>query len=120
MGEFWRWFDEFQPFSAMFLLLAVFAAASLVAAPFFALRDALDKAVTKRRVSKSSPPQPPQSRARASQSGGERDDGPVYWATGNYDPQRYYSETRGWSPEFRDYVRDAYGDLDTYEANHPD
>lgn len=43
-----------------------------------------------------------------------------YWATRTYDPARYYAETRGWSPEFRDYVRDAYGDLDTYESNHPD
>lgn len=50
----------------------------------------------------------------------DSDDGPHYWATGNYDPERYYRETRGWSEEYRDYVRDAYGDLDTYEANKPD
>jgi hypothetical protein len=44
----------------------------------------------------------------------------TYWATGNYDPERYYRETSGWSREYRDYVRDAYGDLDTYESNRPD
>lgn len=47
-------------------------------------------------------------------------DGPHYWATGTYDPERYYRETRGWSPAYRDYVKDAYGDLDTYNANKPD
>lgn len=46
--------------------------------------------------------------------------GPHYWATGNYDPERYYAATHGWSKEQRDYVRDAYGDLDTYESNRPD
>lgn len=56
----------------------------------------------------------------ASPPGSSRSDGPVYWATGTYDPERYYRETRGWSPEFKNYVRDAYGDLDTYESNHPD
>lgn len=49
-----------------------------------------------------------------------RDAGPDYWATGTYDPDRYYRETRGWSKEYRDYVKDAYGDLDTYESNKPD
>jgi hypothetical protein len=48
------------------------------------------------------------------------EDGPHYWATGTYDPERYYRETSGWSNEYREYVRDAYGDLDTYNANHPD
>jgi len=50
----------------------------------------------------------------------DHDGGPVYWATGNYDPQRYYAATRGWSKEFREYVKDAYGSLDRYESNHPD
>jgi hypothetical protein len=58
-----------------------------------------------------------QSKARLSPEGSDER---AYWATGNYDPERYYRETRGWSPEYRDYVRDAYGDLDTYESNHPD
>lgn len=57
---------------------------------------------------------------RTSTSGDVGDDGPVYWATGNYDPERYYRETQGWSRDFTNYVRDAYGDLDTYESNHPD
>lgn len=48
---------------------------------------------------------------------GERRD---YWATGNYDPERYYRETRHMSSGYREYVRDAYGDLDTYESNMPD
>lgn len=48
------------------------------------------------------------------------DDGPHYWATGNYDPEGYYRETSGWSKEYREHVRDAYGDLDTYNANKPD
>lgn len=55
-----------------------------------------------------------------SDSGSGSSDHGRFWATGTYDPERYYSETRGWSPEFRNYVRDAYGDLDTYEANKPD
>ncbi|QAY69750.1 hypothetical protein [Xylanimonas protaetiae] len=48
------------------------------------------------------------------------DEGPVYWATGNYDPERYHRGTRGMSRQYRDYVKDAYGDLDTYESNRPD
>lgn len=50
----------------------------------------------------------------------EWEDSPNYWATGNYDPERYYRETGGMSREYRDYVENAYGDLDTYEANRPD
>lgn len=49
----------------------------------------------------------------------DSDNGPHYWGTGNYDPERYFRETHGWSKDQRDYVRDAYGDLDTYESNRP-
>lgn len=60
-------------------------------------------------------------RAKRGMSGsGREDNSPSYWATKNYDPERYWNATRDWSPEYRDYVKDAYGDLDTYEANQPD
>lgn len=52
--------------------------------------------------------------------GDHRDSERTYWATGNYDPERYYRETGSWSREFRNYVKDSYGDLDTYNSNHPD
>lgn len=47
------------------------------------------------------------------------DDGPSYWATGNYDPDRYYAAAREYGWDHMHYIRDHYGDLDTYEANHP-
>jgi hypothetical protein len=120
MDEFWHWLYEFQPFSVPLLLLAAFGALVLVGAPFVALKEALDKAAAKRKASKAAQRQPMKSSKPAPATGGDPDNGPDYWATGTYDPQRYYSETRGWSVEYRDYIRDAYGDLDTYEANHPD
>lgn len=49
-----------------------------------------------------------------------REDDSPYWATGTYDPERYYRETKGWSVHDREYIRGAYGDLDTYESNRPD
>lgn len=50
------------------------------------------------------------------------DDDPVnpYWATGTYQPRRYHAAFDGTSSEHRDYIRDAYGDLDTWESNRPD
>lgn len=42
-----------------------------------------------------------------------------FWVTGTYDPDSYYSKTRGYSQVEREYIRDAYGDWDTYEANRP-
>lgn len=48
------------------------------------------------------------------------DDSPNYWATGTYDPDRYYSAAREYGWDHMDYIRDNYGDLDTYEANRPD
>lgn len=50
------------------------------------------------------------------------DDDPAnpYWATGTYQPRRYHAAFDGTSSEHRDYIRDAYGDLDTWESNRPD
>lgn len=61
-----------------------------------------------------------QARRRAAAPHREDGDGPAYWATGNYDPVRYYAETRGITPEYQNYVREAYGDLDMCESNKPD
>jgi hypothetical protein len=47
------------------------------------------------------------------------DDGPNYWVTGSYEPETYYRKTSGYSRAQREYIRDAYGDWDTYEANRP-
>lgn len=46
-------------------------------------------------------------------------DGPNYWATGTYDPDRYWAAVHEYGHSHMDYIHDAYGDLDTYEANRP-
>ncbi len=40
----------------------------------------------------------------------------TYWATGTYDPDRYYEFHNSHSSESRGYVQDNYGSLDTYES----
>lgn len=67
------------------------------------------------------PPAPDDSEKtpEASSSSDDRESNP-YWATGTYDPERYGNFVRNTSPEMRDYIKDAYGDLDTYESNAPD
>lgn len=52
--------------------------------------------------------------------GDDDDRGNPYWWTGNYDPQRYYGSFHGMTPEHREYISNAYEDLDTYESNRPD
>lgn len=39
---------------------------------------------------------------------------------GSYDPDRYYSAVREYGHDYMNYIRDNYGDLDTYESNRPD
>jgi hypothetical protein len=59
-------------------------------------------------------------RRRTSSVSGDDDPGNPYWWTGNYDPQRYYGSFRGMTREDREYISNAYDDLDTYESNRPD
>jgi hypothetical protein len=42
-----------------------------------------------------------------------------YWATGGYDPARFYRGAKEYGWDRLDYIRDAYGDFDSYEANRP-
>jgi hypothetical protein len=51
---------------------------------------------------------------------GSDDSGRTFWATGTYDPDRYYSAVREYGHGYMNYIRDTYGDLDTYESNRPD
>ena len=55
-----------------------------------------------------------------SRSSGDSDPGRRYWATGNYDPDRFSAAIREHGWDHLNYIRDAYGDLDTYEENKPD
>ncbi|GAA4815535.1 hypothetical protein ACFQ0K_07255 [Nocardioides caeni] len=67
------------------------------------------------------PPAPEDHTENPRRASSSRDDsGPHYWATGGYDPERYGNFVRNHSPEEREYIRDAYGDLDTWESNRPD
>jgi hypothetical protein len=110
----------FAPFLLLFLFAPLVLLYSVTVAP---VAEALQaRADRKRRERKEAQRQAILQRqtTRVTQSvGSSDDDGPTYWATGTYDPDRYYSAAREYGRSGMDYIRDAYGDLDTYESNGP-